>query len=380
MLQKHFETLTDIRQSHKIKHNLLEIVTLTVCALVAGIDAWWQIADFVDKQKDFFRAKFGFKLINGAPSHDTFRRVFELINPREFEKCFLSWVRSAVDLSGGEIVNIDGKTLRGSRKNNCPPLHLVGAWANKNRMLLGQIPTKDKSNEITVIPDLLEFLDLKGCIVTIDAIGTQKDIAQKLSRDNDYVLTVKENQPLLNKDLLYYFEETLQDEKLYFSESRLKTSEKAHGRIEIRKYYLSDDVDWLKKNHDWSGLAAVGCVESEVFQNGKTTTEKRFFITTLTDIKTFAKAVRSHWAIENSLHWCLDVTFNEDKCIKRTGNSVENFAVVRRIVLNLVKNYDPVLYTKKGDVAKEKMSLRAKLKKCEYDYDFLYDVLARCLL
>ena len=155
MLQKHFETLTDIRQSHKIKHNLLEIVISTICALVAGIDAWWQIADFVDKQKDFFRAKFGFKLINGAPSHDTFRRVFELINPREFEKCFSSWVRSAVDLSGGEIVNIDGKTLRGSRKNNCPPLHLVGAWANKNRMLLGQIPTKDKSNEITVIPDLL---------------------------------------------------------------------------------------------------------------------------------------------------------------------------------------------------------------------------------
>jgi predicted transposase YbfD/YdcC len=375
MLKTYLETLTDVRQSHKIKHNLLEIVMITICAVMAGIDSWWQIADFADKKLDFFREKFGLTLAGGAPSHDTFKRVFELIIPSEFEKCFSAWVRSAANLTDGEIVSIDGKTLRGSRKGDCPPLHLVGAWANKSRMLLGQTATDAKSNEITAIPNLLDFLELKGCIITIDAMGTQKDIAAKIAPNNDYVLAVKENHATLYNDVLFYFEETLADKHLYFDKNKLKTAEKAHGRVEIRKYYLSDDIDWLKANHAWSGLNAIGTVESEVTKNGKTTTERRFYITTLTDVKTFATAVRSHWGIENSLHWCLDVTFNEDKNTVRTANGAENFAIVRRIVLNLAKNYNPILYTKKGAPTNEKMSLRSKLKKCEYDYDFLFSLL-----
>jgi predicted transposase YbfD/YdcC len=379
MLKTYFETLTDVRQGYKVKHNLLEIVIIAICAVMAGIDTWWHMADFADKKADFFREKFGFKLKNGTPSHDSFKRIFDIIIPFEFERCFSSWVRSAVDLTN-EIVNIDGKTLRGSRRNDCPPLHLVSAWANKNRMILGQVPTDVKSNEITAIPNLLDFLELKGCIVTIDAMGCQKEIAEKISQNNNYVLAVKENQSSLYKDLLFYFEETLADEKLYFAENKLKTAEKAHGRIEIRKYYLSDDIDWLKANHDWPGLNAIGMVETVTTRSGKTTTERRFYITTVTDIQTFAKAVRSHWGIENSLHWCLDVTFNEDKNTTRTGNAVENFSVVRRIVLNLAKNYDLFHVTKDGRVTTEKYSVRAKLKKCEYDYDFLFNLLLESIL
>jgi predicted transposase YbfD/YdcC len=374
MLKAHFETLTDVRQSHKVKHNLLEIVLIAVCAVIAGIDSWWQMEDFAEKQATFFKEKFGFKLLHGTPSHDTFRRIFDLIIPTEFEKCFAEWVRSSVNLDN-EIVNIDGKTLRGSRKGDCPPLHLVSAWANKNRMVLCQIPTEAKSNEITAIPDLLDVLDLKGCIVTIDAMGCQKTIADKIAKNNDYVLAVKENQLLLYKDLLFYFEETLQNKELYFAENTLKTAEKAHGRVEIRRFYLSDDIDWLKANHSWSGLNALGMVESEVTRNGKTTTERRFYITSLNDVDAFAKAVRSHWGIENSLHWCLDVTFNEDKNTNRTGHAVENFAVVRRIALNLAKNYELFHVTKDGRVTNEKFSVRAKLKKCEYDQDFLHQLL-----
>jgi len=378
MLKKHFETLTDVRQKHKVKYNLLETVLITICAVMAGIDSWREISNFSKRKLIFFREKLGLELKYGIPSHDTFRTVFGLIIPSEFEKCFVSWVRAAVNLTD-EIVNIDGKTLRGSRKGDCPPLHLVSAWASKNRMVLGQVAADSKSNEITAIPNLLDVLDLRGSIITIDAIGTQKDIAAKIAKENHYVLAVKENQPLLYKDLLFYFEETLQDEKLYFAENKLKTAEKAHGRIEIRKYYLSDDINWLNAHHSWSGLNAVGMVESEITKNGKTTVEKRFYISSLTDINSFSSVVRSHWGIENSLHWCLDVTFNEDKNINRSGHAVENLAVVRRIVLNLAKNYDSFYTTQKGLQTTEKVSLRAKLKRCSYDHDFLSDLLLSCL-
>jgi len=373
MLQKHFETLTDVRVQGRTKHNLLEIVLITICAVMTGIDAWWQIADFARVKAQWFREKLGLELKRGVPSHDTFQRVFELIDPKEFERCFVEWVRAAVKSTEGEIVSIDGKTLRGSRRAMQPPLHLVSAWAKKSKLVLGQIRTKDKSNEITAIPELLKLLELKGCIVTIDAMGTQVEIADKIVKQgNDYVLAVKGNQPNLHKDIWMYFDECLCNESQYFEGNRLKTSEKGHGRIEKRKYYLETDIAWLTQKTEWSGIKAIGMVECETDRNGKITTERRHYITTLTEAEKFAEAVRAHWGVENSLHWCMDVTFREDASTISVNHAAENFAVVRRIALNLTKHYDTG--------AKEKMSVRAKLKKCEYDADFMSDVLLTCLL
>lgn len=212
MLQKYFEALTDSRQSGKVKHNLLEIVVMTLCAVTIGCEYWYQIAHYCNHQENWFRNKLGLELKNGIASHNTFRRVFATINPDEFEKNFRTWVSSVCKFTDGEIVSIDGKTVRGSKNGDNSPLHLVSAWANKHQMVLGQIRTQDKSNEITAIPKLLEALDLKDCIVTIDAMGTQKDIAEKIVQNNDYVLAAKENHTKLYKDIVTYFEETLADE------------------------------------------------------------------------------------------------------------------------------------------------------------------------
>ena len=268
MLREHFERLTDVRQRHKVKYNLLETVLLTICAVIAGIDSWRQIADFCQKKIGFFRGKFGLGLSGGVPSHDTLRTIFGSIIQAEFEKCFVAWVRAAVNLTKGDVVTIDGKTLRGSRKGDCPPLHLVSAGANKSRMVLGQLQTDGKSNEATSIPDLLKVLELTGCIITIDAMGCQKDIAGKIAEKNDYVLALKGNQSNIYKDVLTYFEETLQNEKLYFSDNRLKTGEKAHGRIEKRAYYLSTDIDWLKDKDEGAKVIAIGAVWTETERKG----------------------------------------------------------------------------------------------------------------
>jgi predicted transposase YbfD/YdcC len=376
MLQKYLEQLTDKRQTGKVKHNLLETVLITICAVMTGIDSWWQISDFARVKQDWLRERFGLALKNGVPSHDTFQRIFQTIDPKEFERCFTAWVRAVVGNSEGEFVAIDGKTVRGSRRADNPPLHLVSAWAGKNRMVLGQTATENKSNEITAIPTLLDILDLKGCIITIDAIGTQRDIAAKIiSKENDYVLAVKENQSKLHEYIWKYFDECLCDEKLYFAENKVKTAEKGHGRIEIRKYYLSTDIGWIEKKDGWAGLSAIGMVESSTDRNGKMSVERRYYITTLTDVTVFAAAVRAHWGIENSLHWCLDVTFGEDKNTTCSDHAPENFAVVRKIALNLIRHYELPEEKDKN----EKMSVRGKLKKCEYDCEFMSSVLLSCL-
>jgi predicted transposase YbfD/YdcC len=344
---------------------------MTICAVVSGCDCWWQIADFCRVKAEWFKERLGLKLEHGVASHDTFQRVFALLDPKEFEKHFIRWVKAVCKIDR-EIVNIDGKTICGSRNGDNPPLHLVSAWANKNRLVLGQKAVHEKSNEITAIPELLDILELNGCIITIDAMGAQKEIAAKIisnkGKSNDYVLALKGNQGKTHTDVFTCFEETLQDEKLYFDKNRLKTAEKSHGRIEKRAYYLSDDIAWLDSKGEWPGLKAIGAVWSETERNGKIVTEHRYYLTTLTDIKLFAESVKAHWGIENSLHWCLDVSFNEDKSIIRTGNTIENFAVIRRIALNLLTHYQP------PDI-KEKMSVKAKRKKCEYDCNFMADVL-----
>jgi predicted transposase YbfD/YdcC len=357
MLRTHFEILTDPRQPWKVKHNLLEAIIMVICAVVAECEAWPQIEHYCRTKRTWFRKKLKLKLVNGIPSHDTFERIFALINPKELESCFISWVNAVNKQLKGEIVSIDGKTLRGSKGSNSRAIHMVSAWANKSRLVLGQVKTDEKSNEITAIPDLLALLELKGCIVTIDAMGCQKAIARDIvEKEADYVFGLKGNQSSLHDDARLYFE----TEKV---KETITTSEKGHGRIETRAYFLETNIDWLYQKPDWAGLNAIGAVKSSVFEKDVLREETRYFITSLTDVKTFAEAVRGHWGIENSLHWCLDVGFNEDNCRMRKDNIGENFAVVRHIAFNLIKKDD------------SKLSIKSRRHRCAYDDDYLFKIL-----
>jgi predicted transposase YbfD/YdcC len=312
----------------------------------------------------WFRDKLGLGIKNGIASHDTFQRIFAIIRPKELEERFIAWMKAVAKTTKGECVSIDGKTVRGSRDESDHVIHMVSAWANKNQMVLGQVRTDEKSNEITAIPELLALLELKGCIVTIDAMGCQKDIAEKIvNAEADYVLALKENHPTLYDDVRTYFETALNETAFYKDVKKSVTLEKGHGRIEKRSYYLTTEIDWLPDLADWKGLHAIGMVHSRVEKADGIHEQTRFYLTTLSDVKVFAKAVRSHWGIENSLHWCLDVAFNEDKSRTHVDNSGENFAVVRHIALNLLKAFPA------------KMSFARKRRKCEYDADFVADVL-----
>ena len=362
MLKKHFENITEYRQAWKIKHNMLEVVIMTICAVIAECEAWYQIEEYCEEKEEWFRSKLGLELKNGIPSHDTFERIFAKINPEEFEKCFSSWIREVNSLTEKETVSIDGKTICASREDNKKAIHMVSAWANKSKMVLGQVRTEEKSNEITAIPNLLELLDIKGCIVTIDAMGCQKEIAKKITeKEADYILCLKGNQSSLHKDIKLYFDDVLSDKRVEIESS--KTHEKGHGRIEKRTYYLETDIDWLSAKSEWRNFNAIGAVCSHVEEKGQVRIETRYFITSLTNVKDFAKSTREHWGIENSLHWVLDVAFNEDNCRIRKDNSGENFAIVRHIALNLLKQNT------------SKLSLKAKRHKCAYSDNFLYEIL-----
>jgi len=363
-MKTHFEEITDPRQAWKTDYNLMEIIVMTICAVVSGFEHWEDIVDFSKVKESWFRERLGLSLENGIASHDTFQRVFQLIDPTELEASFISWVRSVATLTEGEIVSIDGKTLCGSRDAKTKAIHMVSAWANANQLVLGQVRTSEKSNEITAIPTLLEMLELKGCIVTIDAMGCQKDIAKRIiETEADYVFGLKGNQGTLHEDVRIYFEAARKDPKLYPTITTEKTIDKGHGRFEKRYYGLETDIDWLTQSSEWPGLQAIGMVRSVVEKNGTTSEETRYFITSLRDVTQFAKAVRGHWGIE-SLHWCLDVVFHEDDCRTRKDNSAENFAVIRHIAVNILKQHSAT------------MSLARKRRKCAYDIEFMRDVLA----
>jgi len=362
---KFFETLTDSRQAWKVKHPLYEVVVLTICAVVAECEAWYQIFHYCRTKEAWFRERIGLELKNGIPSHDTFERVFGLIYPKELEKSFAYWIDSAkAGLEKDEVISIDGKTVCGSADDNKKAVHMVSAWANRNRIVLGQVKTEEKSNEITAIPELLDMIDVSGSTVTIDAMGCQKKISEKITaKGADYVFGLKDNQSELREAAEDYFRAAIKDPALELEYMKKETLEKGHGRIEHRAYYLSNDIDWLDRK-GWFHLNGIGMVASCVEEKGQKRYEKRYYLTSLRDIDTFSSAVRQHWGIENSLHWVLDVAFNEDNCRTRKNYSGENFAVIRRIALNLLKQDNT-----------PEMSMRMKRHRCAYDDDFLYNIL-----
>ena len=275
VMKQYFENITDPRQAWKVEHSLLEIIMMTICAVMSGCEYWEDIVDFSRVKQDWFRQKLGLALENGIASHDTFQRVFQLIKPEELEKSFLCWVRSIAQKTKGEIISIDGKTVCGgcdaktkAIHAKTKAIHMVSAWADANQLVLGQVKTDEKSNEITAIPKLLELLEIKDCIVTIDAMGCQRDIAEKIvQQEADYVFSLKGNQTSLHEDVRLYFEAAMKTPQIYAGVSSHTTRGKAHGRVERRCYWLSTDIDWLAQKGQWEGINSIGMVQSRVDKN-----------------------------------------------------------------------------------------------------------------
>lgn len=337
-IENHFSSLTDPRVTGRIDHKLIDIITITLCAVISGANDFVHIERYAKSKQDWLESFL--ELPFGIPSHDTFGRVFSLLSNEEVSRCFLSWVQSVFKTTDGEIVPIDGKTLRRSydSSSNKAAIHMVSAWASKNGMALGQVKTNDKSNEITAIPKLLDKLDLKGCIVTIDAMGTQKKIADKIiNKGADYVLALKGNQSTIHKNTALFFDHLEENQKDVTSIDTFESVDGDHGRVETRKYTVVSDIDWLQGKEDWRGLTSIGMVESTRDFGDKVSTDKRYYLTSLDcDSEKFAEAVRSHWGVENKLHWVLDISFREDENRIRKGNAAENMAVIRHLALNLL--------------------------------------------
>jgi predicted transposase YbfD/YdcC len=338
-IQDHFAELTDPRR-RKVIYPLINVVVIAVCAVVSGADDFVAIARF-GRTKRSWLARF-LDLENGIPSHDRFNAILAAIKPAEFEKCLLSWITALHEITDGQVVAIDGKTLRRSfdAASEKSAIHMVSAWATANHISLGQVVTDQKSNEITAIPKLLEMLDIAGSLVTIDAMGCQTKIAQAIvDQKADYVLAAKDNQPTLTQGIADHFDDHLEDDFARTKARRYRTEEKGHGREEIRNYFICPVPKNLPDRSRWPMLKAIGIVISNTQRNGKDCGEVRYYILSqYLSGRRFAESVRSHWGIENSLHWQLDVTFQEDQCRIRKGHADTNFSSLRRTALSLLKN------------------------------------------
>ncbi|MBR7172898.1 MAG: ISAs1 family transposase [Clostridia bacterium] len=366
-MTNYFTTLTDSRQQSKVMHDFAETIMIVICAVIAGCDVWEDIADYCRVKESWFRERLGIKLENGIPSHDTMSRIFGMLKPDEFQASFIKWAQEACGKQSREILSLDGKTMRGSKNGETKPVHMVSAWANKARAVFGQLAVAEKSNEITAVPMLLELLDIEGTIITADAMSCQKDICRTIAeKGGDYTIGLKENQPTLCQATREQFETVLRNPTLYDPLAKITTVDKGHGRIETRTYFLCNDPDFIKLYQpEWKGLKGVGMMISKVEKDGKVTEEKHYHITSLTDVKEYAESARSHWGVESSLHWCLDVTFREDHSRMRADHSAENFCVVRHITLNILKTMD------------DKMSVARRRRHCAYDDAYLEKVISK---
>lgn len=362
--------IKDYRKGNGIDHKLTDILVIAVLTVLCGGDGWVDMQEFGKAKEEWLR-KF-LELPSGIPSHDTFGRVFATINPTEFHNAFMYWVSGMNDIIKGQVIAVDGKTVRRSKDiaNGKSAIHVVSAWANENKMVLGQLKVDDKSNEITAIPELLKLLDISGCIITIDAMGTQKEIAKEIVKgEGDYVLALKKNhETLYNNVELYFKEEILTKSKAQLEKKNqyFKTYDKNHGRIEKREYYVCNDIDWLEDKDKWAGLSGIGLCVSERTINEKKTVEFSYAIYSVNNCtaEDFGKYKRGHWGIENSLHWVLDMAFREDESRARKDHCAENLNVLRHMTLNLLKNEKTC-----------KRGIKVKRLKCGWDEPYLLKVL-----
>jgi predicted transposase YbfD/YdcC len=333
----HFSPLEDPRVDRHKLHDLMDIIVLTICAMASGAEGWEAIEQFGKEKQDWLRQFIPLK--NGVPSHDCIASVLCRLSPKRFQACFIDWTRALAERSGGEVIAVDGKTARGSRdrKNGRSPLHMVSAWACNNRLVLGQEATQEKSNEITAIPKLLALLELKGCLVTIDAMGCQRNIvAQIVEQGGDYVLGLKGNQGALHEAVEEFFTTARDNGFKEVAYDECEEVDKDHGRLERRRYWVSETLCSLPHIDKWKGLRSIGMVERECLQGDTRTVERRYFINSIpAQAKPFAHAVRAHWGVENPLHWRLDVVFGDDASRIRKGNGPAIMTSIRHLCMNL---------------------------------------------
>ena len=366
----HFASITDPRIERSKKHKLIDILTITICGVICGADGWVDIAMFGEAKKDWFE---GFlELPNGIPSHDTFGDVFSRIDPGQFSECFIEWVRAVSELTKGQVIAIDGKTLRRSHDRSAgkEAIHMVSAWSSANGLVLGQVKTDEKSNEISAIPELLKLLEISGCIVSIDAMGCQREIAKAIvDKGADYVLSLKQNQGNLYEDVKELFDGAFEFGFEDIDYDTYETVEKGHGRIETRRCWAISDpqgLSYIRSLSEWKNLNSVAMVKAERRIGDSVSVEKRYYISSLKgDARQLLWAIRGHWGIENSLHWVLDIAFREDESRVRKDNSPENLAVLRHITLNLLKQEKSL-----------KVGINAKRKRAGWDNDYLLKVLS----
>lgn len=371
-LIEHFKELPDPRVDRTKDHDLIDILVIAICTLLCAGESFNDMEDFGKAKEDWFKTFLGLR--NGIPSHDTFNRLFAALDPQAFLDCFVRWTQGLRAAVAQEIVALDGKALRRALNADQSIKCVVSAWAESNSLVLGQLKVSDKSNEITALPELLRVLELAGCIVTVDAMGTQKKIAQEIiEADADYVLALKGNHETVHQEVKSFLEATVAEKqsgpvnpsKAAVQLAMHETVEKDHGRIETRRYYQSADLDWFADRAKWEGLKSVGMVEAIREIGAQRTVERRYYLSSLPlGVETFARAVRGHWGVENKLHWVLDVQMREDQSRARAGYAAENLATLRRLALNLLKREKT-----------KKRGIRGKQLNASWDHAYLLRLL-----